>query len=275
MTLRRSILFAVLLLAAASAASAQGVTISTKDEIKAAVEAVPCDQDARLEGVKKLFIAAGAKPDDIKVEEFKKGKVSNLVVTKKGTTDETIIVGAHYDRTDDGCGVVDNWTGIVVLANVYRSMAPTTTKKTYKFVAFDAEEKGLVGSEQMVKAMTEEERNKTCSMVNFDSFGQALPMALRSVASSKMLKLARDTAKENDMKFVDVEIAGASADSRSFMNKKIPAITISGLGGRWQHVLHTSGDKVSAVNMDSVYIGYRFSLIYVAKLEQAECSEYR
>lgn len=271
--LRFTLLLAVLF-AAVSAASAQGVTISTKDEIKASVEAVPCDQDARLEGVKKLFIAAGAKPEDIKVEEFKKGKVSNLVVMKKGTTDETIIVGAHYDRTDDGCGVVDNWTGIVVLANIYRSMAPSTTKKTYKFVAFDAEEKGLVGSEQMVKAMTEDERNNTCSMVNLDSFGQALPMALRSVASSKLLKLAREVGKENDMNFVDVEIEGASADSRSFIKKKIPAITFSGLGRGWRHVLHTSGDNVSAVNMDSVYIGYRFSLIFLAKLDQAECAEY-
>ena len=256
-------------------AAAQGVPISTKEEIQAAVEAVPCDQDARLEGVKKLFTAAGAKESDMKVEEFKKGKVRNLVVTKKGSTDETIIVGAHYDRTDDGCGVVDNWTGIVVLANIYRSMAPTTTHKTYKFVAFDAEEKGLVGSAQMVKAMTDQERDKTCSMVNFDSFGQALPMALRSVASSKLLKLARETAEEGDMNFVDVEIEGASADSRSFLNKKIPAITISGLGGQWHNVLHTSSDKLSAVNMDSVYIGYRFSLIFVAKLDQAECSEYR
>src|SRR5690606_9699381 len=146
----------VILLASASMAAAQGVPISTKEEIQAAVEAVPCDQDARLEGVKKLFTAAGAEESDMKVEEFKKGKVRNLVVTKKVSTGETFIVGAHYDRADDGCGVVDNWTGIVVLANIYRSMAPTTTHKTYKFVAFDAEEKGLVGSAQMVKAMTDQ-----------------------------------------------------------------------------------------------------------------------
>ncbi len=272
----KPIIFLIALFAlSGSTIFAQEVKISTKEEIKASVEAVPCKQDERLDGVKKLFLDAGAKEDAIKTEEFKKGKITNLVVIKKGTTDETVIIGAHYDRTSSGCGVVDNWTGLVVMAHIYRSMAPMVTKKTYKFVAFDQEEMGLKGSSQMVKAMTPEELKSICSMINFDSFGQAAPMALRSVASPKMIKLASDIGKEGGLNFQDVEIPGASADSASFIDKKIPAITISGLAGNWQEILHTSNDKIGAVNMDSVYLGYRFGLVFTAKVEAAGCSDFQ
>ena len=254
--------------------SAQGLKIATKEDIEAAVNAVPCKTEERLEGVRKQFLAAGAREADIKIERFDKDKISNVVVYKKGTTDETVVVGAHYDRSESGCGVVDNWTGIVVMTQLYKTISPLTTKKSYIFVAFDKEEDGLRGSNQMVKAMTSEQVAKTCSMLNFDSFGQAAPMSLRTVSSPKLLDLANEIGKQGNLKFIDVEIPGASADSASFRDKKIAAITISGLAGNWQSILHTTEDKIKNVNMESVYIGYRFGLIFVARLDAAGCKDY-
>ena len=254
--------------------NAQGVKYATKEDIAAAVNAVPCKVEERLEGVKNQFLAAGAKAEDIKVEKFDKDKISNVVVHKKGNTDETVIIGAHYDRSDSGCGVVDNWTGIIVMTQIYKVLAPMTTNKSYIFVAFDKEEDGLRGSGQMVKAMTPEQIGKTCSMINFDSFGQAAPMSLRSVSSSKLLDLAKEIGKEGGLKFTDVEIPGASADSASFKNKKIAAITLSGLAGDWQSILHTSNDKIAKVNIDSVYIGYRFGLVFTSKVDVAGCKDF-
>jgi len=252
----------------------QGLKMATKEEIEAAVKAVPCKVEDRLEGVRKQFLAAGAAENDIKTEKFDKDKISNVVVYKKGTTAETVIIGAHYDRVDAGCGVVDNWTGVVVMTQIYRSIAPLTTKKSYIFVAFDKEEVGLRGSSQMVKAMTPDQTANTCSMLNFDSFGQAAPMSLRSVSSPKLLELAKEIGKQGGLKFVDVEIEGASADSASFKDKKIPAITLSGLGGNWQSILHSAEDKIKNVNMDSVYLGYRFGMIFTGKLDAAGCKDF-
>ena len=92
-------------------------------------------------------------------------------------------------------------------------------------------------------------------------------MALRGISSPKLLQLARDIGKEGGLKFLDVEIPGASSDSASFIGKKISAITLSGLGGDWQQILHTSDDKVGKINMDSVYLGYRFGLAFIAKVD--------
>ena len=248
---------------------------SPREEVEASVRMVPCEPKERLDGVRQLFKDAGATDDEIRIDSFDKGKTQNLVVIKKGETDETIIVGAHYDRTNSGCGVVDNWTGVSIISHLYKSLKPLTTKKSYIFVAFDREEEGLIGSRKMADALTKEQKQMTCSMVNFDSFGQALPMALRNASSSKMVKLAEALGTENKFKFQAVTIEGASSDSASFKAENIPSITLSGLGGNWMEILHSPADKIDKVNMESVYYGYSFGLLFLARLDAATCGDYK
>lgn len=263
------------LLAIAPIALSGQIAISPKEEVEASVKSVPCPQNERLDGVRRLFKEAGATDDEVQIENFDKDKISNVVVRKKGTTDETIVIGAHYDRTNLGCGVVDNWTGVAIVSHIYKTLRPLVTRKSYVFVAFDREEDGLQGSRQMAKAMEKPAIEQTCAMVNFDSFGMAAPMALKNASSPKLLKLAGDLATESKFRFLAVDIEGASSDSASFRDRKIPAITLSGLAGNWQQVLHTSDDKLSKVNMDSVYMGYRFGLAYLAELDSLPCQDHR
>jgi Iap family predicted aminopeptidase len=248
---------------------------STKDALEASVKLAPCENEKRTEAVVKLLESVGVPSADIAIEKYDKDKIQNVVVRKKGSTAETVIVGAHYDKVSAGCGVTDNWTGVAILAHLYKTLSKFDTKKSYIFVAFDREEEGLKGSGQMVKAMTDEQRTAACAMVNFDSFGQGLPMALANASSSKMLKLGETIAAENSFKFNTPTIPGASSDSASFISRKIPAITISGLGGNSMEIMHSGGDKIDKVKMDSVYAGYRFGVTYLAKVEAAACGEYK
>lgn len=255
--------------------AAKNDLFSTKQEIEDSIKGVPCKTAERLDGVRKLFLSAGANEQDIKVEKFDKEKISNVVVRKEGKTKETVVIGAHYDRTATGCGVTDNWSGITILAHIYRSIRALDTEKSYIFVAFDQEEEGLKGSRAMLKATPEPDHENFCAMVNFDSFGQAYPMALQNASSSKMIDLAKDLAKQNNIKFTSVAVEGASSDSASFLDKKIPAITLSGLGANWTSILHSSSDQIDKVNIDSVYLGYRFGLFYVSKIDFAGCHDFK
>lgn len=261
--------------AAMPPAESKADPFSSKADVEESIKSVPCDSDKRLEGVRQLFISAGAPEKEVIVEKLNKGKISNVVVRIKGETDETVVVGAHYDRTSLGCGVTDNWSGVTILAHAFKTLRTFDTKKSYIFVAFDQEELGLRGSKQMLKEMPETEFAKICSMVNFDSFGQGYPMALRNASSSKMLKLAEELGDEAKLKFKSVEIAGASSDSESFRIKGIPAITLSGLSGDWQNILHSSSDKIEKVNSDSVYLGYRFGLMLLSRLDAADCRDFK
>lgn len=251
----------------------QSAKISTEDEIKENINLAPCKSEERMENVKKLFVSMGAKDDDISTEKFKEGE--NLVIRKKGNSDEMIIIGAHYDKVKDGCGAIDNWTGIVIIANLYKTLSQFSTNKSYKFVAFDKEEAGLLGSKAMVKAIPKENYPQFCSMVNIDSFGFAAPQSPSNMANSKMIKLAKETAKEMKIDFADAAIGDADADSSSFLDKKIPAITFDGLSGNWQKFLHTSNDKIENINSQSVYLGYRFILNYIAKIDALGCGAFK
>ncbi len=247
--------------------------VSTEEAVAESVKLAPCKTADRIDAVKKLFAQTGAKTEEITVEKYNKDKISNIVVRKKGKSDETVVIGAHFDKTDEGCGAIDNWTGVSIIAHLLRTLRQIETEKSFVFVAFDQEEKGLLGSDAMAKAIPKENRAKYCAMINFDSFGFAAPMILQNTSSSKMVSVAKKLGEENNFKLAAPTIAGADADSSSFKNRDIPAITFSGLDGNWQNYLHSSSDKLEKINMKSVYLGYRFGLMFAAKVDAMNCQE--
>lgn len=267
------LLITILLLHGFSHAQENKVKISTEDEIKKHTELASCKDKERLEAVKNLFLRVGAAESDIKIEKLK--SVENLVVTKKGKSNEIVVVGAHYDKAADGCGVIDNWTGIVILANLYRTLKDFTTEKTYIFVAFGKEELGLIGSGAMADSIPKEDRSNYCAMVNFDSFGFSVPQALKNISDESLIKLAEEVSKEMKIPFGQAGIDLASSDSASFRKKKIPAITLHGLSNQWQNYLHSSKDKVENVNAQSVFIGYRHALVFLTKIDDKPCEAFR
>jgi len=249
------------------------VKLSSLEEIKEEFAAVPCKNEARLEAVKSIFEKAGASASDVSVDKYK--DVENLVLIKRGESEERIVVGAHYDKVSDGCGAVDNWTGIVTISHLFRTLKDVRTKKTLVFVAFGKEEKGLVGSRAMANAIRKDEAAHYCAMINIDSLGLAPPQVADNMSSGKMRELAAAVAKELKMPFASAGIGGADSDSSSFMAKHIPAVTIHGMNNNWRAVLHSSSDQSSKVNPLSVYMGYRLTLAMLARLDASACDAYR
>lgn len=252
-------------------AAGQSISISTEDELKAALMKAPCKDDDRQEAVGELFQNLGAERSNIVVHE----KVGNVIVVKPGKTKEIVIVGAHFDKTPEGCGVIDNWSGIVILANLYKTIKPLNTQKTFMFVGFAKEEKGLVGSGAMADGIPKEERSAVCAMVNFDSYGLAYPQAMTNISDASLVDLAESVAKEMKMPFGQAAIENASSDSASFRYRKIPSISLHGLDGRWRNYLHSNADKFVNVNMQSVYAGYRHGLVMLSKIENMPCESFR
>jgi hypothetical protein len=257
-----------------SSAQTSKIKFSTEEDLKADMELGPCKgRKERREAVRQLFLKIGAPESDIVFEKI--DDVENVVVTKKGKTDETVVIGAHFDKTETGCGAIDNWTGIVILANIYRTMKDLTTQKTYKFVGFDKEELGLLGSDAMAKQIPKDKRAGYCAMVNFDSFGFSYPQAMRNISSDSLLNLAKDVSEELKMPFARAAIEFASSDSESFRIRDIPAISFHGLDNQWKNFLHNPNDKLNKVNIQSVYFGYRHGLVFLSKIENQPCEAFR
>ena len=249
------------------------VKVSTPEQIKEDFSAVPCEDKKRLDAVKSLFERAGAPSADVSMDEHK--DVDNFVVTKKGESSEKIVLGAHYDKVANGCGAVDNWTGVVTLSHLYRSLKDLPLKKTLVFVAFGKEERGLVGSRAMTKAITKDQAADYCAMINIDSLGLAPPQIADNMSSRKLGEFTSDLAKEMKMPFAHARIEGADSDSSPFLEKNIPAVTIHGMSNQWSTILHSGNDQSSKVNAVSVYLGYRLTLAMVVRLDQLPCAAYK
>ena len=269
-----SLALLTLLPSIAVAQNAADIVLSTVEDNQKEFDFVPCKREERLPAVRALFERMGAKAEDI--QSPKQNGVENVVVRRSASvpTLDTVIVGAHYDFLGGGCGAVDNWTGIVVLAHLYKSIGRFSPRKNILFVAFDQEEKGLVGSGRMAKAIKKEETSQYCAMINLDSFGLAVPFALGNVSSASMIRLSEDIADELQVPFVTATIRQADADSSSFLKKDIPAITLSGLSSDWQKILHGKNDQPGRIQPFGVYAGYRIALSMWARIDESSCNAF-
>ena len=103
----------------------------------------------------------------------------NIIATKPGKIDQTVIIGAHYDSVgevvcDDGnalTGAGDNASSVGVMLEVAEVLADYKTQGTIIFVAFGAEEVGLKGSRYYTEQMSADDIANTVTMVNLDSVG--------------------------------------------------------------------------------------------------------
>lgn len=244
-----------------------------RDEIKKQIEQVKCVDNVRFEEVKKLFKNLGASTSEINVEKF--DDVQNIAVTVIGKTPDTIVIGAHYDKTTLGCGVIDNWSGVVLIANLYKKFKTQKNNKTYRFIAFGKEEKGLIGSKAMVKAIPESQKKNYCAMVNFDSFGFTDLWALSNTSDKKLIDLAEKIAVKRNSRFEEITYFGANSDSQSFKNDGIPSITLSGLDDKWRNYLHQDTDQVKNMNFDKIYENFLFSVDYLKAIDSKSCADFR
>ena len=251
--------------------------MSSVDEIAAEFTAVPCNNDDRLAAAMALFEKLGASRRDISVNKV--GVADNLLVMVPGTSaharTERIVIGAHYDKVSVGCGAFDNWTGIVAIGHMYRTVKGLKPSKTMVFVGFDEEEKGLVGSRAMVDQIASDQAAEYCAMINIDSLGNAMPQAFDNMSSGTLVDAAVRAAQDLNIPFARVTSPVAFADSLPFVSKGIPAITLVGMTPEWPKLLHTINDTSDTIDPRSVYAGYRVGLSLLAAVDRAPCQAFR
>jgi Zn-dependent M28 family amino/carboxypeptidase len=81
----------------------------------------------------------------------------NIIAEKKGEErpDEVVIVAAHYDAFHAGAD--DNSSGVAALLELARLVSSQRFARTVRFVAFDLEELGIIGSSRYVETLRDEE----------------------------------------------------------------------------------------------------------------------
>ncbi|WP_096438694.1 M28 family peptidase [Alteribacter populi] len=137
--------------------------------------------DAELETVDYLveeFESYGY--DNVEIQPFDQlGFTSyNVIATKTPNnanqdSGQMLIVGAHHDSVPGSPGANDDASGTGALLELARVMSNAPVDSEIRFIAFGAEERGLVGSRHYASTMTEDEVERTVGMFQLDMIGSA------------------------------------------------------------------------------------------------------
>ena len=175
----------------------------------------------------------------------KKSRGTNILgfIPGDGSSDEIIIVGAHLDHLGYGGkgsgslqpdknaihnGADDNASGIAGLIELAEKLAnnPKPLKKDVLFVAFDAEEKGLLGSKHFVNNSVINLEN-VAAMLNMDMIGRLKDSSLTvgGTGTSPLFEPLLDSLQNvHKLKISYSKEGFGPSDHSSFYIKDIPVL---------------------------------------------------
>lgn len=201
---------------------------------------------------------------------------SNIIATWPSNSNETIILGAHYDtrphadqdpdtanRTKPILGANDGASGVALLLELSRIL-PANMRPAVEIVLFDAEDSGgingwdwIQGSTYYVNQLTNEMKENITAMILLDIIGDRELRLLRESSSTNSLQdLVWSVAEElgyNDT-FLDSPGGSILDDHRPFLNAGIPSLDIiqhAPFPWYW-HTLEDTPDKCSAESLEIV-----------------------
>jgi Iap family predicted aminopeptidase len=95
----------------------------------------------------------------------------NVIAHLEGVTQPKLILGGHVDSVPGSPGANDNASGTAATLEIARNLAGSPLAKQVWFMAFDAEEAGLIGSRAFVERAKPEFLKGLRGMLNFDMVG--------------------------------------------------------------------------------------------------------
>jgi hypothetical protein len=198
-----------------------------------------------------------------------KTEVKNVVGILEGVgdlKDETIVVGAHYDHLGYGGrgslapwtkeihnGADDNSSGTSVLLEIAQQLGSreTASRRRIVFIAFSAEERGLIGSDRYVKEPLIA-LNKTIAMVNLDMVGRLTDnkLIITGTGTSDVWEPLLDKLNQNSKFEITRKPEGVGpSDHQSFYLKDIPVLHLfTGL----HEFYHRPSDDFKTINFEGM-----------------------
>ena len=173
----------------------------------------------------------------------------NIIALYKSTDNpegKRVIVGAHYDGVDTPAAN-DNASGAALILEMAKALSDQKIALPYDvaFVAFGAEEIGLVGSEQYVYNLSNDEKDSVIAMLNFDMVGVGDAFDIGSaegLTAPDLIKMTRETLEE--MGYSPTTSVTDRSDHAPFAQAGIDAIYVQ--VGPF-HDYHTDLDTIDAI----------------------------
>lgn len=189
----------------------------------------------------------------------------NVIGILEGTEfpDSIVALTAHYDhlgKMGDAVyfpGANDNGSGVALLLNFAKHFAKNPPKKTIVFMAFGAEESGILGSAYFIKKPLFDIK-KINFLINVDVIGTG-DEGLMVVNGMELIAAFEQLSNINNTKNYLPEIKkrknAPNSDHYWFVQEKIPAFFIYGLGGRKAyHDVEDFADTLPMPHFEKIFL---------------------
>jgi hypothetical protein len=206
-----------------------------------------------------VFKTYGFSNDDGKPENK---EIQNLVGVIKGSdSTKAVVISAHFDHIgyQDGNiirGALDNASGVATLVRIAETLKKQSKNKTFSqdiiIAFFNSEEEGQQGS----KAFASEIKSKYSSLydINIDCVGgkKAGKISLnnKSKISDRLTEAMKETFKNNNMVFSDIQLKDGTSDQKRFEDSGIPNIYIG--QDNLKPYIHNSNDTPDTLDYDEI-----------------------
>ncbi|MPZ13472.1 MAG: M20/M25/M40 family metallo-hydrolase [Chloroflexi bacterium] len=160
-----------------------------------------------------------------------------------------VVVGAHYDSVPAGPGANDNASGTATMVEVARELAWTPIPDVaVRFVAFGAEEIGLLGSKEYVRDLSDADRRRFTLAMSIDMISVGAQPAFGGSEAWVMEATAHAGAEGYRPANLSSYLRRMS-DHASFLDAGLPAIMLHWVD---DPQYHTAFDVAENVQSDSL-----------------------
>ncbi len=196
----------------------------------------------------------------------------NVIAFLDNNADKTVVIGAHYDHIGEGkqgsslakdsYGIIHNGAddnasgvaGLLELARIY-SQNKIIEPVNFLFIAFGAEELGLVGSRYFVKNPTYD-LSKVLWMLNMDMIGRLNKETGVSIigygTSPAIETIFNKIDRDNFVKFYTNYEGRGGSDQTSFYEKDVPVLFFHTNGHPDYHTPTDDADKIDFTSLKGI-----------------------
>ena len=179
--------------------------------------------------------------------------VENVVAEIRGTdkADEIVMLGAHLDSWELGSGALDNGANCALVVEVARAVraAGIRPRRTLRFVLWNGEEQGLLGSWAYAREHRKE-LDRVVAYVNFDGgMGQVTGYSLGG--RSDLLAGTREALKPVESWGMNEHTLDASSgtDHVDFLLEGVPTLNANQVEANYIVNYHASSDTLDKVDL--------------------------
>ncbi|MEM7195904.1 MAG: M20/M25/M40 family metallo-hydrolase [Pseudomonadota bacterium] len=215
-----------------------------------------------------------------RLQEF--GPLKNVVGMIPGTSDETIVIGAHYDHLgveadDVYFGADDNASGCAAVLAIAEALvsAQYAPKRNIVFAFFDGEEKGKLGSLHYLSIVDTpymiKRYHPPVLMLNFDMVGRMRDQRL-FVLGVSTAPYWRDVLEANNSAKLNLSqsaLSGFNSDHLAFLAYGSPVLHFF---TGYHNDYHRPSDTVEQINFDGLRDVAELGLRIVTDVDRRETS---